>query len=84
MALPLPQQQQIRMMMRMIHRQEQLLFPLLKHMFCHLALRPFYAPPAQKGAWPLKKTDGNGKNLPLRTRPAAFSAGRENMEVPDV
>ena len=31
MALPLPQQQQIRMMMRMIHRQEQLLFPLLKH-----------------------------------------------------
>ena len=30
-AFPLPQQQQIRTTMMMSHRQEQLLFPLLKH-----------------------------------------------------
>jgi len=31
-AFPLPQQQQISTTMMMSHRQEQLLFPLLKHM----------------------------------------------------
>ena len=54
-AFPLPQQQQIRITMMMSHRQEQLLFPLLKHITCHLALQPFYAPPPPKGAWPRKK-----------------------------